>query len=93
MSEVVKLKRGGQPGNRNARKHGFYADFLDDTQKQALKQAGCVKGLDQEIDLLRVKLNSAILHGPDDVGSISQLAASLLGLLRTRKQLKQHDNK
>jgi hypothetical protein len=91
MDEKVKLKRGGQPGNRNARKHGFYASVLDEIQKQALKQAAQVEGLDDEIGILRLKLKSVVQHDPENVRLISQAAVSLARLLRTRNQLGKND--
>jgi hypothetical protein len=87
MNEVNKLKRGAQPGNRNARKHGFYTAVLDETEKHALKQAARVKGLDQEIDILRIKLLSVIQNDPQNVRLISQAAVSLSRLLYTRDHL------
>lgn len=46
-------KRGGQPGNTNALKHGFYSKFFSDFELQDLDGA-LASGLDDEISLLRV---------------------------------------
>ena len=48
-------KRGGQPGNRNARTHGFYAGSLTSREQEHLVQAVELKGLHSEIAFLRVK--------------------------------------
>jgi hypothetical protein len=87
MSEVLKLKKGGQPGNQNARKHGFYSTVLDSAQKRRLKEASLVKGLDEEISLLRVKLQSVVENDPDNVRLILQAVITLARLLRTRNNL------
>ncbi len=87
MNEVVKLKRGAQPGNRNARKHGFYSSVLDDSQKQALKQASAVKGLDEEIDILRLKIKSLVKNDPDNIQLISQATLSLARLIKISEKL------
>ena len=87
MSEELKLKRGGQPGNQNARKHGFYTTVLDSTQKRRLKEAALVKGLDEEISLLRVKLQSVVENDPDNVRLILQCVVTLARLLRTSNKL------
>jgi hypothetical protein len=87
MSEVLKSKRGGQPGNQNARKHGFYSPVMDSAQRHRLKEAALVKGLDEEINLLRVKLQSVVEHDPDNVRLILQAAVSLGRLMRTRNKL------
>ncbi len=87
MTEVLKLKKGGQPGNQNARKHGFYSTVLDSAQKRRLKEASLVKGLDEEISLLRVKLQSVVENDPDNVRLILQGVVTLCRLLRTRNNL------
>jgi hypothetical protein len=87
MTEEFKRNRGGQPGNQNARKHGFYSRVLDDEQKRNLKYAASLKGIDEEIALLRVELISIVQHDPDNIRLISQAAGLLSRLLRTRKIL------
>ena len=59
-----KKKRGGQPGNQNARKHGFYSSHLPPEQAKLLEEAGDLRDLRPEIALLRVKLNT-LLDDPD----------------------------
>ena len=48
--------RGAQPGNRNARPHGFNSRELTPEQQEALVAAHQVQDLDQEIALLRLKI-------------------------------------
>jgi hypothetical protein len=60
-----KRPRGAPKGNRNARKHGFYSQVLDETQQLHLDRALEVEGLDEEIGILRVKLLSLIENHPD----------------------------
>ena len=52
--------RGGQPGNQNARTHGFYAGSLTSQEQEHLVQAVELKGLHSEIAFLRVKLLALI---------------------------------
>ena len=64
LDEISRRKRGGQPRNQNARKHGFYSkQFTSDRMKQ-LKVADDLKDLAPEIALLRVKLNK-LLNTPE----------------------------
>ena len=84
MNEEMKRKRGAPRGNQNARKHGFYSRVVDETEKRQLRQAASVKGIDDEIDLLRVKLKSVVARDPENVRLISQAVVSLARLLRTR---------
>jgi len=51
--EPVKRKRGGQPGNTNAFKHGFYSKNFSLAERRGLQSANGVV-LGDEIALLRV---------------------------------------
>ena len=62
--ESAKRKRGGQPGNQNARKHGFYSKFFTPEQAKQLEDADDLRDLGPEIDILRVKL-STLLENPE----------------------------
>ena len=62
--EKPKLKSGGQPGNQNARKHGFYSKHFTPDQLKQLEDADDLRDLGPEIALLRVKLN-ALLDDPE----------------------------
>ena len=60
----IKRKRGGQKGNGNARKHGFYSGTLSPAQTSQLWNITNLEGLDPEIALIRVKLQSSLEHHP-----------------------------
>ena len=51
--ETVPLprRRGAQPGNQNARKHGFYSSTLSPEQQESLEEAAALKDLQSEIAL------------------------------------------
>jgi hypothetical protein len=91
VDEIIKLKRGGQPGNRNARKHTFYTSALDDAQKRVLKQAASIQGLDEEVDILRIQLKAVILREPENARLISQIAVSLARLMQAREKIGKND--
>ena len=48
--------RGGQPGNHNTRTSGFYSRAVPPGRLHKLEDAAEVRGLDQEIALLRSKI-------------------------------------
>jgi hypothetical protein len=77
MFDLIKRKSGGQPGNRNARKHGFYSQVLSPEEKRELSVAGGVDGLDQEIAILRIKFRSLLAHDGSNHHLINQAAATL----------------
>jgi hypothetical protein len=60
----ARRKRGGQKGNRNARKHGFYSATLSPAQTRHLWNITNLEGVDPEIALIRVKLQSSLQHDP-----------------------------
>jgi hypothetical protein len=60
----VKRKRGGQKGNRNARKHGFYSGTPSPAETSQLWNITNLEGADPEIALIRVKLQSSLQHDP-----------------------------
>ena len=60
----VKRKRGGQKGNCNARKHGFFSAALSPAEAQELWHITNVEGADPEIAFIRVKLQSSLQHDP-----------------------------
>jgi len=62
----VKRKRGGQKGNRNARKHGFYSGTLSPAETSQLWNITNLEGVDPEIAFIRVKLHSSL---QDDLGN------------------------
>lgn len=60
----IKRKRGGQKGNRNARKHGFYSGTLSPAETFQLWNITNLEGVDPEIALIRVKLQSSFQQDP-----------------------------
>jgi hypothetical protein len=69
-------KRGGQKGNQNARKHGFYSLYLSRPESLALQQALNLGDVDQNTAILRIKLNSVLRLTPGNhrvLGDASRL--------------------
>ena len=60
----IKRRRGGQQGNRNARKHGFYSGALSPAETSQVWDITNLEGVDPEIALIRVKLQSSLQHDP-----------------------------
>jgi hypothetical protein len=74
----IKRRRGGQKGNRNARKHGFYSDTLSPTQAQEVRNIINLEGVDFQIAAIRVKLQSSLAVNPGNrrvIGEASRLLA------------------
>lgn len=88
-----KRRRGGQKGNQNARKHGFYSQVLDEAQQLDLEVAEDINGLDAEIAALRVKIKALLENDPDNIRLIMEATNTLARLVRTRYNLGQHEGK
>jgi len=56
----TKRKRGGQSGNQNARKHGFYSDYLDSRQIREFRNIVDRENVKPQVAFLRVKLGSIL---------------------------------
>jgi hypothetical protein len=94
----MRRKRGGQPGNQNALKHGFYSAGFKERELRAL-DAGSPEGLAHEIELVRVAAMRylRLLHtrAPADdldaqlsaLRALSLGAMSINGLVRTQLML------
>lgn len=81
-------RRGGQPGNQNARKHGFYCKTVPPELRHKLYDASDVQGLDEEINMLRTKLAIAGESGVDYRHLVPGIAL-LQKLVNGRKKLKE----
>jgi hypothetical protein len=79
-----KKKKGAQPRNQNARKHGFYSAILSDAEKSLLERAAGLEGLDEEIAVFRIKLREIMLNHPEDIQLALDAANTLTRLIRTR---------
>ena len=74
----IKRRRGAQKGNRNARKHGFYSGTLSPTETSQLRNITNLEGVDPEIALIRVKLQSSLQHDPDNRRVIREASGLLV---------------
>ena len=84
---------GGQPGNQNARKHGFYSRVLDEAEQLDWEFAHGVEGIDDEIALLRLKIKSILQHDPENIKLIMEATNILARLIRTRYNITKEQKK
>jgi hypothetical protein len=92
MVKNTARKRGGQPGNINALKHGFYAHKFRENESGDLDQL-TLDGLESEINMLRVMTRRIFEYADeltnmdkmtDSLGALGLAASRLAGLLRTK---------
>jgi hypothetical protein len=90
-------KRGGQPGNTNALKHGFYTQNFSPAERKGLAAANGIVLVD-EIALLRVLIrrfaekmlaseNVSLVQSSQHLAVVSEAMLRLASLLRTNHML------
>jgi hypothetical protein len=74
----IKRKRGGQPGNQNARKHGFYSSSMNPDEVCQFWNTVNQQGVEAQVAALVIKLRSLFEIAPGNRRAISE-ASKLLG--------------
>ena len=90
-SQETTKRRGAPPGNQNARTHGFYSRVLDEKEQRDYERATEVEGIDSEVALLRVKIQSLIARDPENVRLINQVTNTLARLIMTKYSISKTD--
>jgi hypothetical protein len=91
MDEETSKKRGAPQGNQYARTHGFYSTVLTEEERLNFIQATEVEGLDSEIALLRVKIQSLVARDPDNLKLITQVTNALARLVMIKYNISKND--
>ena len=94
-------KRGGQPGNQNASKTGYYSKLITDLELRDLETM-MTDGIDDEIHIMRVqtrrlmeladKEDPSYQMAADLLDKLSQSSTTLATLLRTKKLISPHSS-
>jgi hypothetical protein len=87
LSRRIHRSPGGQPGNQNARKHGFYSRLRTREELEWLPQVAQIDSLDEEIALLRVKIRSILANDPKNINVLLLALSHLATLVRTQKNI------
>jgi len=93
MLKTLKRQKGGQPGNQNARTHGYYSRVLDEAQQLDFELASGVNGIDDEIALLRVKIKAILEKDPENFSLITQAVKVLTRMVQTHYNMSKGDKK
>lgn len=88
---VKKRKRGGQPGNQNARKHGFYSSRMNRKETRDLNLALNRGDVEKEIAALRVKLAAALHIAPGNRRIQDDASRQLSKYFRHRQNMSKED--
>ena len=79
-----KRKPGGQPGNTNARKHGFYSYSLTPDEHEQFKFLTEVRQIDPEIAVFHIKYRAIFENGGLNAQAVDAAAKYLTGYYRTK---------
>ncbi len=90
---MPKKGEGGQPGNQNARTHGFYSHYLSGFTKEDVQRVGQMEGLEAEIALIRLKLRDLVDKYPDDSAIQLEAVRALAYLVKTQFQVTEEQGK
>ena len=91
MEMKDKAERGAPLGNQNARVHGFYSNVLTPDEQASLDSAGDVVGIDGEVALLRVKIESILKNDPENVELIAKAVTALTRMLVARNRIRKEE--
>ena len=86
-------RRGGQPGNLNALRHGFYSRALAAAGRETYQEAHEVAADDlaEEIALLRARIHRLLEAEPDNLELLSRALGELGRLCATQYRLRGSD--
>jgi uncharacterized protein YjcR len=73
-----KIKCGGQKGNQNARKHGFYASFLTPDETCRFLNIFNQERFDPDIAVLGIKVQSVLYQASGSLPDPLKLTGNLL---------------
>lgn len=93
MSRPPKRRPGGQPGNQNARRHGFYSEHLPPAARKTYEEALELgpANLEHEVAICRQRLTDLINAAPQQIDLLTRLVNSLARLCATHFHLNQSD--
>jgi hypothetical protein len=89
---MMKRKRGGQLGNQNARKHGFYSSFLSQREICEFLNLTNREGLDREIALLRLRIKAVLAADPDNRRVLQEIAGLIATCYAVKYDLDRSDS-
>lgn len=91
MSTRVKRKRGGQPGNQNARKHGFYSNKMNPDEVCRFWNIVNLEGVAPEVVAFRLKLHSVLKSDPGNRRTIMEAVKMITRYYEVKFQMTKSD--
>lgn len=73
------------------RRRSFYANVLDEAERQELRAAAAVQDIDEEIAVMRVRIKSLVKS--EDIEALTRCMNTLARLVATRYNVTHHEKK
>jgi uncharacterized phage infection (PIP) family protein YhgE len=97
VEKPKKRKRGAQPGNINALKHGFYSRYFTQNEHNDLEGQ---PALDSEIDMLRVAIQRLFSRTAEadektltnSLNALARASASLARIIEANRRIRGQEN-
>ena len=87
----ARRRRGGQPGNQNARRHGFYSPTISPEEISAVWNEVNLKGVNPFTSVIRVKLAVALESAPANHRLLEDAAKMLTKKCRSENPMDAFD--
>ena len=88
VEDAPRKKTGGQPGNKNAVKHGLYAKALTPEQQDAFPTALETQFLNQEIAVMRLKMAALMAEDGVDFNLVVRGMGTLTRMVRIEERIR-----
>ena len=87
MSKTIRRPRGAQPGNQNARKHGYYSRFVSIGREKYYLRPSVSLDIDTQIEFAIAKVRSICRTGAVNVRLLERARGTLRRLTRERARV------
>ena len=88
VDDPSRKKTGGQPGNRNAVKHGLYAKALTPEQQDVFPDTLKMEFLNHEIAVMRLKLAAHLAEDGMDFNLVVRAMGTLSRMVRIEQRIR-----
>ncbi|MDE2969753.1 MAG: hypothetical protein OXT51_06600, partial [Chloroflexota bacterium] len=84
QEEPEHRKRGGQPGNQNARKYGFYSKLLPPERAETMEEALGIRDFTEDLAVMRLRLAELVRDPSSDPNLINRTFTVLARMMEVQ---------
>ncbi|MBF6606809.1 MAG: hypothetical protein IVW53_14670 [Chloroflexi bacterium] len=92
---MPKRQRGAQPGNSNARRHGYYSSALSPAMRNAYRRAKDLDdtGLRLEIRLARARIHELLAIEPENTDILEKMLGTMTRMIAVNFKLTHNEER